>query len=157
MRATKVRTPERSIQQTSSPFCEESRLGGEISERPRCVCEEPGYFNSRVPGIIAHVRNGIVFSKVERCDSCRRYRSDFDARLALLRRGFRAKYSNYFEIYIYCRKCGGAGGPSPEGFQLYAVGRKRAETRRRGGVVVECDACGNRGALPARMRSRRVE
>ena len=157
MRTTEVRTPERSIRQTSSPFREKSRLEGRVSNRPGCDCEEPGYFNSGVPGIIAHVKNGIVFSKVERCDTCRRYRSDFDARLALLWRGFRAKYSTLFEIFIYCRKCGRAGGPSPEGFHVYAAGRKRAETRPRGSIVVECGACANRLALPVRTRSRRRE
>ena len=41
-----------------------------------CVCEKPGHFRCGVPGILAHVENGRLMSKVERCDACRRYRDD---------------------------------------------------------------------------------
>jgi len=44
----------------------------------RCECEEPGYFCSGVPGILAHIEDGILAegAKVERCDICCRYSSD---------------------------------------------------------------------------------
>lgn len=44
----------------------------------RCFCEEPGHFNSGIPGILAHLKNGRLpeGAKVERCDLCRRYPSD---------------------------------------------------------------------------------
>ena len=43
-----------------------------------CDCEQPGYFRSGVPGILARVKNGRLVdgAKVERCDSCERYPSD---------------------------------------------------------------------------------
>jgi hypothetical protein len=45
---------------------------------PVCECEQPGYFRSGVPGILARVENGRLAegAKVERCDSCGRYPSD---------------------------------------------------------------------------------
>jgi hypothetical protein len=45
---------------------------------PVCECEQPGYFRSGVPGILARVENGRVVegTEVERCDSCSRYPSD---------------------------------------------------------------------------------
>ena len=51
-----------------------------------CECEEPGYFYSGVPGILAHVENGRLpeGAEVERCDLCDRYESD-EAALAKLR------------------------------------------------------------------------
>jgi hypothetical protein len=44
----------------------------------RCHCEEPGHFNSGIPGILAHLEDGRLpeGAKVERCDLCRRYPSD---------------------------------------------------------------------------------
>jgi hypothetical protein len=44
----------------------------------RCHCELPGHFNSGIPGILAHLENGLLpeGAKVERCDLCRRYPSD---------------------------------------------------------------------------------
>ena len=44
----------------------------------RCHCEEPGHFNSGIPGILAHLEDGRLpeGGKVERCDLCRRYASD---------------------------------------------------------------------------------
>ena len=50
----------------------------------KCVCEEPGYFYSGIPGIIAHVENGeFVPGGVERCDVCQRVASD-DSALEIL-------------------------------------------------------------------------
>ena len=45
---------------------------------PVCECEQPGYFCSGVPGILARVENGrlVEGAKVERCDLCCRYPSD---------------------------------------------------------------------------------
>ena len=50
-----------------------------------CECEEPGYFCSGVPGILAHVENGGLpeGAEVERCDLCDRYASDEAARAKL--------------------------------------------------------------------------
>ncbi len=157
VRSPKVRAPESSVRHTSSRFRERSQLRRAPTERPRCLCEEPGYFKSGVSGIIAHLENGIVLSKVERCDACRRYPSDVEARLALLRRGFRAKYSNSVELFIYCRKCGNTGGPDPEGFRLFATAPEPAVAQRRGSVIVECGTCGNRQILPAKPREQRVQ
>lgn len=42
-----------------------------------------GYFNSGLPGVLAHVHDGRVCSAVERCDACQRYPSDQAAREAL--------------------------------------------------------------------------
>jgi hypothetical protein len=49
-----------------------------VHNRYRCDCEEPGFFCSGVPGIVAHLENGRLpaGAKVERCDLCRRYDSD---------------------------------------------------------------------------------
>ena len=54
-----------------------------------CECENSGYFNSGIPGIIAHVENGRLAgdAKVERCDLCQRYNSDEAALAELQRRG----------------------------------------------------------------------
>ena len=50
-----------------------------------CVCEERGYYNSGVPGIIAHVEHGQFLPEgVERCDACQRIASD-EAALEILR------------------------------------------------------------------------
>jgi hypothetical protein len=54
--------------------------------RRKCECEKPGYFNSGLRGVIAHVENGNLesLSGVERCDICKRYGSDSAAQSALL-------------------------------------------------------------------------
>jgi hypothetical protein len=51
-----------------------------------CDCQQPGYFCSGVPGIIARIENGRLAkgAKVERCDLCQRYPSD-EAALERLR------------------------------------------------------------------------
>ena len=48
------------------------------TDKPVCECEQPGYFCSGVPGILARVENGrlVEGAKVERCDLCQRYPSD---------------------------------------------------------------------------------
>jgi hypothetical protein len=49
----------------------------------RCECELPGYFNSGVPGILAHLEedgNLAPDAAVERCDLCERYPTDEAAR-----------------------------------------------------------------------------
>jgi len=53
-------------------------LGSDSGVSPVCECEQPGYFCSGVPGILARVENGRLVdgAKVERCDSCGRYPSD---------------------------------------------------------------------------------
>jgi hypothetical protein len=50
--------------------------GGESDTR--CDCEEPGFFCSGVPGILAHMQNGRLAegAQVNRCDLCQRYPSD---------------------------------------------------------------------------------
>ena len=54
--------------------------------KTKCVCEEPGHFNSGYKGILAHIEpDGVYASEVERCDVCKVYESDSEACLALLR------------------------------------------------------------------------
>lgn len=50
-----------------------------------CDCEQPGYFHSGVPGILARIENGRVAegATIERCDLCQRFRSDAAARARL--------------------------------------------------------------------------
>ncbi|HEY3963624.1 MAG TPA: hypothetical protein VGM05_03640 [Planctomycetaceae bacterium] len=50
-----------------------------------CECEQPGYFYSGVPGIIARMEDGRLAegATVERCDLCQRYRSDAEALVKL--------------------------------------------------------------------------
>jgi len=55
-----------------------------------CECEAPGFYDSGVPGILAHRDDaGQVApeSGVERCDLCRRYPSDTAARARLVELG----------------------------------------------------------------------
>ena len=54
-----------------------------------CACEEPGYFCSGIPGILAHLENGGLApgAKVERCDQCERYPSDTAAWAKLVELG----------------------------------------------------------------------
>jgi hypothetical protein len=54
-------------------------------EEDYCECEEPGYFYSGVPGILAHLEDGRLAegAKVERCDACCLYPDD-EAALAKL-------------------------------------------------------------------------
>jgi hypothetical protein len=46
-----------------------------------CACEQPGYFCSGIPGILAHLEHGRLAAgaKVQRCDLCQRYPSDHAA------------------------------------------------------------------------------
>jgi hypothetical protein len=48
-------------------------------DKTKCYCEQPGYFYSGIPGILAHVENGKITSTVERCDSCIRFKTDKEA------------------------------------------------------------------------------
>ncbi len=56
----------------------------------RCECEEAGYFNCGVPGILAHLTDGRLpaDASVERCDLRRRYPSDEAARQKLRELGY---------------------------------------------------------------------
>ena len=59
------------------------------SNRPQelCVCEQPGYFYSGVPGVLAHVENGQLITaaeSIERCDTCQRFKTDEKAKRFLL-------------------------------------------------------------------------
>ena len=50
-----------------------------------CVCEDTGHFSSGVPGILAHIKNGRIVGRVERCDTCQRFRDDQVAESVLQR------------------------------------------------------------------------
>lgn len=54
----------------------------------KCEACGEGYWASGVPGVLAHVEAGVVFSDAERCDACERFASDDAARDELLARGF---------------------------------------------------------------------
>lgn len=100
--------------------------------------------------MLAHVENRVVRSKVERCDPCKKYPSDAEARLALIWKGFRASYSQHFEILIICRECWHIGGPDPEGFRLL---REEIPGEAPGSwatmLHVECENCGNKQPIAA--------
>jgi hypothetical protein len=49
----------------------------------KCVCEEPGPFNCGHKGILAHIENGKATTAVERCDQCKTYASDKEAKSSL--------------------------------------------------------------------------
>lgn len=57
----------------------------EVDDDASCECEQPGYFYSSVPGIIARVERGRLAdgATVERCDLCRQYSSDAEALVRL--------------------------------------------------------------------------
>lgn len=42
----------------------------------RCVCDEPGFSNSRFPGILAGLPNKSGHRLIERCDTCERFSCD---------------------------------------------------------------------------------
>jgi len=44
-----------------------------------CECERPGHFNCGVSGILARIEDCRIVGRVERCDTCQRYKSDEDA------------------------------------------------------------------------------
>lgn len=54
-----------------------------------CECEEPGMFNSGIPGILAGLPQDNGCRYVERCDLCERFYSDKGAceEFARIRRG----------------------------------------------------------------------
>jgi len=62
---------------------------GDVVQVSTCECEQPGYFHSGVPGILAHVQDGRLAegAGVERCDQCQRFAMDADALAELVRRG----------------------------------------------------------------------
>jgi hypothetical protein len=43
----------------------------------------PYYLNAQFPGAVAHVENGKIVGKAERCDTCCRYETDDEAHAAL--------------------------------------------------------------------------
>lgn len=49
----------------------------------KCACENSGFYFSGYKGILAHIKNGKVISKVERCDQCETYASDKEAQNSL--------------------------------------------------------------------------
>ena len=57
--------------------------------REPCDCELPGYFHTRVPGILAAMEDGRVAPQaiVERCDQCCRFESDAAALARLVELG----------------------------------------------------------------------
>ena len=57
----------------------------DVPDDEQCVCEQPGYFYSGVPGIIARVVDGhlVAGASVEQCDACQLYPTDCEARQAL--------------------------------------------------------------------------
>ncbi len=65
------------LDEYNNPIIGPIYLGPDIGAAD-CECQNPGYFHSGVPGIMARVDNGRLAegAKVERCDSCRRYPSD---------------------------------------------------------------------------------
>ncbi len=68
----------------------------------RCECEQPGYLNCGVPGVIAHLENGRISpdAKVERCDQCQRYPDDAAARKKLVERGLVWEHDPHLERYM---------------------------------------------------------
>lgn len=66
-----------------------------------CDCEQPGFFCSGVPGILAHLEGGRLAdgSAVERCDLCRRYPTD------------EAALERLIELGIAQRRSGGGSCP----------------------------------------------
>ena len=58
-----------------------------------CDCESPGYFNSGIPGILAHIESDGLLAHdtaIERCDLCARYPDDDAAAAELLKHRKRA-------------------------------------------------------------------
>lgn len=51
----------------------------------KCLCQEPGCFNCGYKGILARVENGELKAFYERCDTCMKYKTDEEAKQALLR------------------------------------------------------------------------
>ena len=70
-------------------LCERLNLPEPEEDQEPCDCEAPGFFHAGVPGILAHLQEGRVApgALVERCDLCRRFASDEEARSRLLELG----------------------------------------------------------------------
>jgi hypothetical protein len=62
-------------------LCERLNMPEPAKDEP-CDCEAPGFFHTGVPGILAHLAEGRVApgALVERCDMCRRFGSDEEAK-----------------------------------------------------------------------------
>ena len=63
-------------------LCERLNIPEPADADEPCDCEAPGFFHAGVPGILAHLRQGRVApgALVERCDICRRFVSDEEAK-----------------------------------------------------------------------------
>jgi hypothetical protein len=74
---------------SNSSFLARNGLKDE-QEDDRCECQDPGFFHSGVPGILAHMENGRLAegAGVERCDLCQRYPSDEAALMRLRELGY---------------------------------------------------------------------
>ena len=71
-------------------------------------CEEcsSGHFSSGVPGVLAHIAEGIILSEVHRCDACQRYESDAEAERVLRDRlGIPSSQPSPPMITWVCKKC----------------------------------------------------
>lgn len=66
-------------------LCERLNTAEEDQDDNLCDCEAAGFFCAGVPGVLAHLENGLLAlgAKVERCDQCQRLESD-EAALARL-------------------------------------------------------------------------
>ena len=66
-------------------LCERLNMPEPAEGDEPCDCEAEGFFHVGVPGILAHLRQGHVApgALVERCDRCRRFASDDEAKSRL--------------------------------------------------------------------------
>jgi len=61
-------------------------------------CEYEGFYNSGVPGVLAHVEDG-QFYGVERCDACELYATDELAEQALIAAGIEKAPLKPYHVY----------------------------------------------------------
>ena len=66
-------------------LCERLNMPEPAESDEPCDCEAEGFFHAGVPGILAHLHQGRVApgALVERCDMCRRFASDDEAKSRL--------------------------------------------------------------------------
>ena len=66
-------------------LCERLNMPEPAEGDEPCDCEGEGFFHAGVPGILAHLQQGRVAPGVlvERCDLCRRFASDDEAKSRL--------------------------------------------------------------------------
>jgi len=66
-------------------LCERLNMPEPAEGDEPCDCEAEGFFHAGVPGILAHLQQGRVApgALVERCDMCRRFASDDEAKSRL--------------------------------------------------------------------------